>query len=85
MSVIAVGKFGTVLVTPRVQFVRVIEERESIARIVSCRYKMPSRPHDRERQNVRVTSITGSLGVIHNIFVLSDVTQAFASAVDKRQ
>lgn len=82
---IAVGKFGTVLVTPRVQFVRVIQEREIIALIVSCRHKMPCRQHDRERRNVRVASITGSLGVIHNIFVLSDVTQAFASAVDKRQ
>lgn len=81
----AVGKFGTVLVTPRVQFVRVSQEGEIIALIVSSRRKMPCRQHYRERRNVRVATITGSLGVTHNIFVLSDVTQAFASAVDKRQ
>jgi len=41
--------------------------------------------HDREPQNVCIASKAYSLGVDDDILVLSDVTQAFTGAVDKRQ
>jgi hypothetical protein len=49
---------------------------------------MPRLQHDRKPLkplNIFVASIAGYVGVAYDTLVLSDVTQAFSSAVDKRQ
>lgn len=52
--------------------------------VSSGRY-MPCLQHDRQPQNVCIAAAVYSLGVDDGILVLSDVTQAFTGAVDKRQ
>jgi hypothetical protein len=46
---------------------------------------MPCIQRDRQPQNIYLASTACCLGVDDDNLVLSDVTQAFTSAVDKRQ
>jgi hypothetical protein len=68
-----------------VSFVGVTEEQEVTAWVVFNGRKMPCPQHDRKSLNVFIASIARYVGVTYDTLVLSDVTQAFAGAVDKRQ
>jgi hypothetical protein len=83
VSVNAASRVGTVVQSHRA--VTCVLQKQVTEQVVSSGRKMPCLLHDRMPLNVLVASVAGYVGVVYDTLVLSDVTRAFASAVDMRE